>query len=112
MTYEQYWDGDPEMARFFRKADQLNLERRNRDMWLQGMYFYDALCSASPILRPFTKKGTKPLPYVEAPYPLTARAHESERERKEKKTFDKGKAYMAALMAQQSRKNDGKGDEP
>lgn len=32
------------------------------------MYFYEALCDASPIFNPFAKKGTKPIPYRSLPY--------------------------------------------
>lgn len=38
------------------------------DAWLQGMYVYDALLRASPLLHAFAKKGTKPKPYPTKPY--------------------------------------------
>lgn len=70
MTWEQYWYGDPWMARDYRKAEELRQQRANTDAWLQGAYVYDALARISPILHPFAKKGVKPLPYLDKPYPL------------------------------------------
>ena len=55
MTEEQYWDGDCTLTRYYRKADDLRTERVNREMWLQGMYIYDAVSILSPILRSFAK---------------------------------------------------------
>ena len=62
MTEEQYWDGDPELVKYYRKAEEIRNEKRNQELWLQGMYIYEALCDASPIFHAFAKKGTKPRP--------------------------------------------------
>lgn len=70
MTYEQFWLGDAELARCYREAYDMQRERVNHDAWLQGAYFYDALCAVSPILNAFAKKGTKPQPYLKEPYPM------------------------------------------
>lgn len=98
MTPEQYWDGDPEWARAFRKADEMRMERKNQELWLQGMYFYEAICDASPILHDFAKRGTKPHPYVEKPYPISEKQHKRDEVDKEKAKFDKGKKLMEAFM--------------
>ena len=98
MTPEQYWDGDPELAKFYRKAEEMRLERRNQELWLQGMYIYEAICDASPILHAFAKKGTKPHPYVDKPYALTEKRRKQDAEDKNKAVFDKGKQFMEAFM--------------
>ena len=59
MTEEQYWDRDCTLVKSYRKAEELRKERVNQEMWLQGMYIYDAISRLSPILRAFAKKGTK-----------------------------------------------------
>lgn len=56
MTPEQFWDGDCRLTESYRRADELKQRRRNQDLWLQGMYFYEALCDVSPILQAFAKK--------------------------------------------------------
>lgn len=98
MTPEQYWDGDPEWARAFRKADEMRMERKNQELWLQGMYIYEALCDASPILHALAKKGTKPYPYTDKPYPITEKQHKRNKVDAEKAKFDKGKKLMEAFM--------------
>ena len=98
MTPEQFWDGDPVLAKAYRKADEIRMERKNQELWLQGMYIYEAICDASPILHDFAKKGTKPHPYVDKPYPITEKQHKRDVVDKEKAKFDKGKMLMEAFM--------------
>lgn len=45
MTYELYWDGRPELAVSYRKADLIRQKRSNNDAWLQGVYFRMAVAS-------------------------------------------------------------------
>lgn len=104
MTEEQYWDGDPMLAKYYRKAEEIRNERRNQELWLQGMYVYDAILCASPILRAFAKKGAKPKPYPTQPYALTAKERKKEKEDKERKVYAKGKQYMEAFMASTNKK--------
>ena len=98
MTEAQYWDGDPALPRYYRKADELRMERQNEEAWLQGMYVYDAIIRLTPILHAFAKKGAKPKPYVEEPYPITQKKQEDKQQRKEKAVSDKGLAKMEAFM--------------
>lgn len=99
MTEEQYWDDDCTLTRYYRKADDLRTERVNREMWLQGMYIYDAVSRLSPILRSFAKKGTKAEPYPNEPYPLNQKSAEDVKEKKAKSSMDKGKRYMEMFKA-------------
>lgn len=84
MTYDQYWNQDSLLVKYYRKADQLKNERKNQELWLQGMYVYDALCCVAPVLHAMAKGGTKPTPYPDRPYPLTQEQIELEKERKER----------------------------
>ena len=99
MTSEQYWDGDSTLPRYYRKADELNRKRKNQELWLQGMYIYEALCDVAPIYHAFAKKGTKPAPYPDHPYALTTSEREDERKLKEERDREKAKRYMEAKMA-------------
>jgi hypothetical protein len=104
MTEEQYWDKDCNLVKAYRKADELKQERKNQELWLQGRYYYDALLSVAPVLHAFAKKGTKPSPYMEQPYPLTQKSVKAREEAKEKFTYDKNKAWMEAFMAKNNKK--------
>lgn len=97
MTYDQYWNDDPMLAKYYRKADEMKRERRNEEMWLQGMYIYEALCDVSPVLHAYAKKGTKPQPYSEKPYAITEAERKREREEHERKIMEKGKRFMNAV---------------
>lgn len=108
MTYEQYWDGDCTLPKYYRKAEELRKEKRNQELWLQGMYVYEAICDVAPILHAFAKKGTKPTPYSSKPYPLTNKQVEQEEEEKQRKLMDKGKRFMEAMAASINKKFEGK----
>lgn len=68
MSYDEFWHGDAYMTRFYREAYKIKIRQKDEELWMQGMYIYEALCKVSPILHAFSKKGAKPLPYSEKPY--------------------------------------------
>lgn len=98
MTEAQYWDGDCTLPKYYREAEVLRKERVNREAWLQGMYVYDAISRLTPILHAFAKKGAKPKPYVEEPYPINEKAVEDAKLKKEKEKSQKGLRFMQAFM--------------
>ena len=100
MTPEQYWDGDPVLAKYYRKSDEIRRKRRNEELWLQGMYIYEALCDVSPVLHAFAKRGSKPVPYPDHPYALTVNDRKEEKKLKERQERDKARRYMEAKMAE------------
>ena len=110
MTYDQYWNGDPTLVKAYRKAEEIRVEKLNQQLWLQGMYVYDAICCASPILQAFAKKGTKAVPYPKEPYSITEKQHKKKEADTEKKTFNKGLARMQAFMALNNKRFKDKGE--
>ena len=96
MTVGQYWNGDPALVKKYRKAEEYRLQRKNTELWLQGMYVYEAIMDLSPILRSFVK-NPKPEKYSSEPYPLTEKERNERAERKEKADAE---ALKAALEAQ------------
>lgn len=98
MTPNEYWDGDASLVRDYRQAEEIREDRRNQELWLQGLYVYEAIINIAPILHAFAKKGTKAKPYPAQPYPLNEKAKRKEQEQKEKAVYAKGKGYMAAMM--------------
>lgn len=113
MTYEQYWNEDCCLVKYYREAFKLKRERDNERLWLQGLYIYEALCDVSPVLRAFAKKGTKPYEYSTRPYAITKEEIERRRIEKEKAEYEKMKAKtnafaikFNALMAQKKEAED------
>ena len=68
MSYDDCWNGEPRMCKFYKEAYDIRRKRDDEDAWWQGLYIYDAFCRVSPVLNAFAKNGTKPLPYVDKPY--------------------------------------------
>ena len=83
MTYDEFWNDDFFKCKYYREYHKLKVKQKDEEMWIQGMYIYEALCDVSPILHAFSKKGTKALPYAEKPYMSTARSLQSEEEKKQ-----------------------------
>lgn len=105
MTEEQYFDGDSQLVKYYRRADKIRAERQNQQAWLQGAYFYDALARIAPVLHAYAKKGTKAKPYPDAPYPLAGGKPEKQREDvRERAISKKGLAYMQAYMARNNQR--------
>ena len=70
MSQREFWDQDVTLARAYRKAFEIKQEQRNSELWLQGLYIYEAILDASPVLQAFAKSGTRPRRYSEKPYDL------------------------------------------
>ena len=101
MSYDEFWNDDVSKVKAYRKAYELQEKRRNQELWLQGMYFYEALCDASPLFRFTMKKGSiKPEPYVKEPFPITAAEVREREEREARKKEERMKAAFAAFAEQ------------
>lgn len=80
MSYQDFWDGPADLARYYRDKNRCEMDRRNTELWLQGAYIYEAILDCVPALN-FFGKNRNPQPYREEPIPLTG---EQKREREEK----------------------------
>lgn len=81
MSYDEFWYEEPYRAKFYLDSHKLKVKQKDEEMWIQGMYIYEALCKVSPVLHAFSKKGTKPLPYAEKPYLTSAPALETQKDK-------------------------------
>jgi len=102
MTPAEFWYGDVELARAYRKAYEYKKEQWNTQAWLNGLYVYDALLRASPILRDFAKKGTKPMPYRDKPVEIT-----TSKEQEKQREINKGKELQDKMVKAFERFNAG-----
>ena len=90
MTYEDYWEREPRLVKAYREAERIKIENQNSFEWLQGKYFFDALCVA--LFNSFSKSTAK---YPEKPYRVTPMTEEEIEEDKKKK-LEAYKAYLTA----------------
>lgn len=83
MTYEQYWEGDPWMARAYAQAFLVRRKLENENMWILGAYMTNAVTTA--IANTF---GKKRVDYLKQPlelFPKTESEKKAEvREQKQK----------------------------
>ena len=99
MSYEDFWHGDVAMAKAYREAKALSDKRKNQELWLQGRYIYDAICSAAPLMRfTFSKAPVKAEPYLSEPYPITAAEREEKKEKEARLKQERMKAQFAAYV--------------
>lgn len=91
MTYEEYWNGDIEMPRYYLRAYKQRQDDLNFWAWMQGAYVYEAVMRLVPAINPFS--GQKTIPgYIEDPFPLTEAQREKIQKRKEREAFEKFRA--------------------
>ena len=101
MTFVQFWEDDPSLARAYRKADEIRRRRRNEELWLAGIYTCEAL--ASTVGNMFTK-GQK-YKYPAEPKPITLDEIEERKERERKQKMEKMKAaFMARALSFNAKK--------
>lgn len=98
MTADEFWNQDCALTKYYRKAHAMRLDRKNEELWLQGLYIYEALCDVSPILHAFAKPGTKPQSYPNEPYPRTEKEAEFRENKAREARFEMARAKMAAMV--------------
>lgn len=101
MTYEQFWCEDCSLADYYRKAYELRRAEENQKLWLQGVYFYVALCDVAPL---YSWKPQKPQDYLSEPIPLSEKEKEKQDERKQSEAI---KEYMNTFMVQFNKEKEG-----
>jgi hypothetical protein len=83
MTWDEFWHGEPAIAAAVREKYKRDREARSQEMWLQGLYIYDAMRTA--IGNALQKKGARPKEYMKKPIrltPLTDKERAAEQRRK------------------------------
>ena len=106
MTYDEFWNQDVSMVEVYRKAAELRDKRKNQELWLQGMYIYEALCDASPLFRFTMKKGIiKTEPYTNGPYSITEAKLREREERERRAKEERLKAEFTAFIERMRQKS-------
>ena len=105
MSASEFWHGEPILAEMYIKAHRLKIEADNQKLWLQGLYFHNAI--GVSLHNAFSKKGQKKLTYLAEPLQLFP-TKEEERQRKAEKERTKVKQYFDKLIAAQKNRKEGK----
>ena len=111
MTWNQFWNGDCTMVKYFREAEKIRVNNRNTEMWIQGAYVYKVLEAFAPILPAFPKKGARVGDYLSEPIPLSDKEAKEKEEREAQQASEKGMSQMLGWMKRVNEKNHNKGGE-
>lgn len=109
MTYEQFWEQDCELVKYYRKAAQIRQDLEDQNAWLQGAYIYEALVDAAPLFRDFVKKGTKPTPYRTTPFGMFETKGKTRKKVVQDRQDEKAKAFMQAFAVATNKRFQQKG---
>lgn len=88
---DEFWNGDYTLLKYYVDAHKYAVDRRNEELWLQGMYFYHAISVA--LSNAFDKHSKTR--YPDKPYQLTEPSEEQKERENQKKIDD----FRASLMA-------------
>lgn len=104
MSYAEYWEGDPSLTRYFRKAYKIKQEQENNNAWLQGLYFYDAISTAlHNAMRGMSKSKPPAKDYAKQPYEIFKKKKtEAEKAQEVEIEQQKAAAWMENLVMSQS----------
>ena len=96
MSSAEYWEGDPKLAQYYRKAYQIKQEEINYIAWLQGLYEYDAVSTAlHNALRGFGKNKPPAKDYAKQPYEFNNKVKtEAEKAKEVEIEQEKAAAWM------------------
>lgn len=77
---DDFWELNPRKLQPFLKADELRMQRKNQELWLQGRYFYEAMVVALNGALSKNSSGK----YPEKPYDMNFHEEQSREENIEK----------------------------
>ena len=104
MSYAEYWEGDPELAQYYRRAYQIKQEEINNNAWLQGMYVYDAISTA--LHNALRGKNQKTRDYAKQPYEFNNKQKtEQEKVKEVEIEQEKAAAWMENFVRLNSNKS-------
>lgn len=96
MSSAEYWEGDPSLPRYFRKAFKMRQQRENEQAWLHGLYVYDATISA---LTHLSKDKKDHKSYTHKPYSFDLEEQEEEEAAKVEEAQTQAEVWMKAWVS-------------
>lgn len=96
MSSEEYWNGDAELPKAYRKAFKMKQENVNHEAWLHGLYVYDAVVSAMTRL---SDKKSSHKDYATKPYSFTREDVEKEKEEKKIEAEAQAEVWMKSWVS-------------
>lgn len=92
VPYDVFWNGDYCSFKYYAEVYKLDVERRNQELWMQGMYNYEAF--ATVMSRTMDKRSKAK--YPDKPYRITEMS-EDEKEAEKKRMVDDFRRKLNAI---------------
>lgn len=92
VSADEFWNGDPTLLKYYVEKHRIAVEQQNERMWLQGVYFYEAISTA--LAQAFSKHSNAK--YPEKPHRLTPLSEE-EQELENKKKVEEFREQLMAI---------------
>lgn len=96
MSYDDYWNGDPYMAKYYREAHKQRVKNENSMLYLQAQYFYEVMGCMASLYDPFGKRR-KAEKFRDRPYDLFPEDVEATREREERERYESMRERLKAF---------------
>ena len=93
MSFQEFWEDSVDKLIYYHKAEQFRIRKKNEELWLMGLYVYNAVGNLAPILN-MGVKDHKAKPYMKQPIPIT----EEERIEQENQRVSRFANYMDGLV--------------
>ena len=106
VSYDEYWNGIPELVKHYRDAYQYKMKARNEELWRQGYYHYVAVSTA--LSNGFRKKGASPIEYIEKPIPITKLEIKEQKEQEERNRLVKLRSFVEGTIKKINKNPKGK----
>lgn len=100
VSFYEFWNGDYTQLKYRIEANRLMLKERNREMWIQGMYVYDAVMTA--LYNANRGKKTQK-EYMDKPIRITKQSEE-EKEEEAKNILEQFKASLSVMTGRLERR--------
>lgn len=102
MTYDEFWNQDVALVGVYRKAHELRRRQQNELLWMQGIYFRDALMVT--VGNMFAGKGSEKHEYPAEPYPVSAEQAAELELAKHRREEERLKADMLAMAERMAKR--------
>lgn len=106
MTYDEFYNGKPWLAKAYRDAYRKRLEEQNTMLWIQGMYVYHSIGDYIQFYNPFVKQPMAG-DYMQKPIPINEKIREKQELEKMDEQIEKFKAQAKILNQRFEDKQDG-----
>ena len=97
MGYDEFWNCHPSRYKAYREMHKFKREMRNQEMWIQGMYVFDAISKALHNQPAFAIHPPKRIDYLDKPLPIFGKSEE-EKEAEEQEKLDNFVNYLETFQ--------------